>query len=85
MEFTEKELKEIVEALRDSYEAVAQDLGETGYISRDEVWELAADASRPVMFGDLDTELYNRMIESDRKTKDEIKMRAFPHKHYEVG
>jgi hypothetical protein len=83
-EFTKEEIEEIVNALERSYEVAAQDFGMYGTIDRDEVWELAADADRPVNLGNLDPKLYSRLLLSDGETKEKIKLKAFPYKHYEV-
>jgi hypothetical protein len=83
-EFTKEEIEEIVNALERSYEVAAQDFGMYGTIDRDEAWELAADADRPVTLGNLDPKLYSRLLLSDGETKEKIKLKAFPYKHYEV-
>lgn len=83
-EFTKEEIEEIVNALERSFEIAAQDFGGNGIIDRDEAWELAADADRPVTLGNLDPKLYSRLLLSDGDTKEKIKFEAFPYKYYEV-
>jgi hypothetical protein len=83
--FTEKEEEELVNGFRMAWEAIADDylqMTEEKEIDREEAFEAACDADRPVEYGEVGRELMLRFYKVSREEQERLGLLAFPDQHY---